>query len=118
MKASRCRFCHRQYYPNPRAARFKKLRKAQQSCGRKACRRARQRQNYRGWIVRNPGHRGERRIKIRAWAKAYPDYWCYYRANAPAYRQRECQRMVATRRTLRRVAKQITCARREAGPAK
>ena len=118
MKARRCRFCHRLYPPDPHVARFKKLRKPQKSCGRKACRRARQRQNYSGWIVRHPWHRPQRRIKISAWAKAFPDYWRHYRATHQDYRRRERRRMAAKRRRTKNVAKQITCTRREAGPAK
>jgi hypothetical protein len=68
--------------------------------------------------VRHPWHRPQRRIKIRAWAKAYPDYWRHYRAAHPDYRQRESRRTAAKRRRARGVAKQITCIRREAGPAK
>lgn len=102
MAALRCRYCGRFFRPDARKRGLSK----QKTCGRAPCRRANERRRWREWMGRNPGWTAGRQGKIRAWSKAYPDYWRRYRAKHPAYREREGLRMRRRRGRLRRVAKQ------------
>ncbi|MEK7413929.1 MAG: hypothetical protein AAB263_11495, partial [Planctomycetota bacterium] len=102
MAAFRCRICGRFFRPDPR----KRGRSPQKTCGRVACRRQHKGRNNQSWALRHPGYGKSRKLKIRAWAKAHPDYWQRYRAGQPAYQERERQRMRSKRKRLRRVAKQ------------
>lgn len=107
MAGHRCRYCGRFFRPDP----HKRGKSKQKTCGRGPCRRANERRRRREWVARHPGYDAGRRLKIRAWASAYPDYWHRYRAKAGAYRERERQRMRSRRRRLRRVAKQTVIGR-------
>ena len=90
MPASRCRYCGRLFRPDPRTARFQK------SCGREACRLARQRQKLRRWRALHPDHAKRYQPKVRAWAKAFPNYWRHYRKGHPKYVRRDnCRRCTA-----------------------
>ena len=102
MAANRCRVCGRYFRPDPRKRGWNK----QRTCGRDSCRREQSRRKYQDWIKRHPGYQASRRLKIRGWAKAYPEYWRQYRVENPAYQERERQRLRRARRNLGRVAKQ------------
>jgi hypothetical protein len=99
MVQKRCRHCRELFEPEPRAA------KVQKYCKETECQQARQRKKYEHWI-RQPGNAAAHQDALRAWAKDYPDYWRHYRQTHGTYRERERQRMRATRRRIRRVAKQ------------
>jgi len=95
-----CRCCGRPYHPDPRTARFQK------ACGREACQRARRRQKLRRWRVLHPDRAKQYQPKVRAWARAYPDYWRHYRATHPRYMARDKRRRVEARRRARLSAKE------------
>ena len=105
MAAFRCRYCGRFFRPDPRKRGGSSR---QKSCGQDRCRRERQRRKWQDWAKRHPDYRKSAggRNKVKGWAKTYPDYWRRYRAEHPAYAQREKQRMSRRRRQLHRVAKQ------------
>lgn len=100
--AHRCRCCGRFFRPDPRK---RKGRNKQRVCGRELCRRTHQRRRKQDWERRHPDRGKSRRLKVRGWAKGYPDYWRRYRAEHPAYRERERLRQRRQRARLRRVAK-------------
>jgi hypothetical protein len=102
MAVFRCRYCGRFFCPDPR----KRGRSKQKTCGRQNCRRKNERRRWREWIRRSPGWTAKRQKKVRDWGTAYPHYWQRYRANSPAYREREKLRMRRKRAGVRRVAKQ------------
>jgi len=105
-KLKRCVVCGRRYRPDPRTAR------TQKACPRRSCRAECVRRKNASWLKRHPLYGKSRRLKIRAWAKAYPDYWRFYRAAHLEYRIREMRRMSTKRREARRVAKQTAISRR------
>lgn len=107
MAAFRCRYCGRFFRPDPR----KRGRSPQKTCGRKTCRRKHKRRSNQSWARRHPGYGKGRKLKLRAWAKVYPDYWRRYRAAHPAYQEAERRRMRGKRSGLRRVAKQAVIGR-------
>lgn len=92
IKRKRCAYCGDRFAPDPHTA------KHQKSCGRPACRRARQRQKQRHWRALNPDYERSRGAKRRAWAKAYPDYYRGYRATHPEYTTRDNHRRTRARR--------------------
>lgn len=109
MKAThpRCKICKDIYRPHPRNAKKNKI-WSQKTCGQRECRLAWRRKQWRRWIKVNPNYRKSKdwRIKVHAWAKAYPDYWRRYRAAHPDYARRDRQRRVAARRREKVSAKQ------------
>ena len=90
MTPKRCRYCGRWFHPHT---------SEQKSCPRKECRRAREREKWRNWKKRHPGHADKWRPKVRAWAQA-ANYWSCYRRSHPGYVERDNKR----RRTARRKA--------------
>ena len=96
----RCLNCGELFEPDPRTARFQKF------CGDQACQRARRRRKLRRWRILHPDRANHYQPKVRAWAKAYPNYWRRYRAGHANYRKRERQRMAAKRRRQNCVAKE------------
>jgi len=92
MGKKRCRYCGRQFQPDPRTARFQK------ACSRAPCQRARKRQKLLRWRVLHPEYARRYQPKMRAWAKAYPDYWRHYRAGHPDYSQRDQYRRITARK--------------------
>ena len=94
-----CRHCRDPFTPKPQVA------KVQKYCGKKECQQARQRRKYRRWIAK-PGRMAARREYYRAWARDWPDYWCYRYATHPGYVKRDKVRRVAARRKVRLSAKQ------------
>ena len=78
----RCPYCGRYYRQDPRA-------RVQECCGRAECQRARKRRNLRRWRSLHADHGIRYAGKKRAWAKAYPDYWRFYRAGHPDYVARD-----------------------------
>lgn len=95
----RCRHCGRWYKP------YARRRHIQQFCSRRLCQHERHRLSCVAFHRSDPDYDVPRRAKIRDWAKRYPDYWRRYRAQHPAYRQRERRRMRCRRRGVIRVAK-------------
>ena len=77
-----CGVCRGWYRPDPRTRGFQKV------CAELACRRARKQQADAQWRSKNAGYDASRAAKKRAWAKDYPDYWRCYRAEHPAYTER------------------------------
>ena len=96
----RCEICHEWYEPDART------RQHQRSCGKAECRKQRKARANKSWRIRNHGYGRSRRLKMRDWAKGYPDYWQEYRQEHPEYRIRERQRMQANRDRAQNVAKQ------------
>lgn len=90
-KKKRCLYCGEWFQPNPRTI------KHQKACGKKSCKIERKRQAQKRWLKANPGYYKGRSIKVRPWAKEYPDYWQHYRLTHPEYTQKNriqsCQRM-------------------------
>jgi hypothetical protein len=74
-----CVECERVFKPDPRTANTQKI------CRRTACRRARLRAKLRRWRSLHPDCATKGQAKVRAWAKAYPDYWQTYRKDHPTY---------------------------------
>ena len=70
-----CRICKQPYQPHPRNAKRNKT-WGQKTCGKRECRLAWRRKRWQCWAKLHPGHikNDARRAKVRAWAKAYPDY--------------------------------------------
>lgn len=94
MAQKRCRYCGRWFHPHTAE---------QKGCPREECRRAHQREKWRDWKKRHPGHADKWRPKVRAWAQAC-DYWSCYRRSHPGYVERDNKRRRAARRKARRAA--------------
>jgi hypothetical protein len=92
----RCRICLR---------RFQAGRRTQKICSRRRCQKDRHRRSCLIWHKKHPHRDQKRRLKVRGWAKAYPNYWRRYRASHPDYAERERRRMWRKRRRALRVAK-------------
>jgi hypothetical protein len=92
-----CVECGRAFQPDPRTADFQKV------CGRPACRRARLRAKLRRWRALHPDCAIKGQAKVRAWAKAYPDYWQVYRKDHPTYVKADNERR-------RRAHESVKCA--------
>lgn len=58
----------------------------------------------RRWRTLHPKHTAAYRPKVRAWAKAYPDYWRQYRKNNRVYAERDNKRRRRAHREARRAA--------------
>lgn len=95
----RCEFCHKWFSPHPRAPH-------QRCCFNTACRKERKARAKKDWWVKNPDYGKGRQSKVRAWAKAYPDYWSEYRQEHPDYAKKERHRMRSARKKAKSVAKQ------------
>ena len=91
-----CLICRVSFKPDSRT-------RHQKVCSRGPCQSERKRRKWRRWAT---GHRHQRRLKSRLWARSRPDYWSDYRKSHPAYRAREIKRMRLKRARSRRVAKQ------------
>lgn len=87
----KCRCCRQQFRPRPNTPK-------QKTCSRRHCQKSRHRKDCVAWRKKNPTYDHRWRSKKRGWAKAYPDYWRYYRAAHPAYRQRDNARRRQARR--------------------
>lgn len=101
----RCEYCHEWYTPHPRTARF------QCSCAKPDCHKKRSTSAVRRWWERNPGYNKGRGPKIKAWAKAYPDYWRKYRKKHPDYAKKERGRRRSAHQKVKNAAKQNAIAR-------
>ena len=88
----RCRYCRGWFEPDARAARFQK------TCGRDECRREQRRRKLKYWRALHPARAKHYQPKVRAWAKAYPNYWRRYRAGHPEYVARDNLRRTRARR--------------------
>jgi hypothetical protein len=102
MAANRCRVCGRYFRPDPRKRGWNK----QRTCGRDSCRQEQSRRKYQDWIKRHPGYQASRRLKVRGWAAAYPNYWRQYRRGHRQYTDRDNQRRLASKKRSQRSAKQ------------
>ena len=102
-----CRICKQPYQPHPRNAKRNKT-WGQKTCGKRECRLAWQRKRWQCWAKLHPGHikNDARRAKVRAWAKAYPDYWRGYRATHPEYAACDRWRRIQAKKRAKRSAKQ------------
>ena len=58
----------------------------------------------RRWRALHPDYEAQGRAKVRAWAKAYPDYWKGYRKRNPDYVERDNKRRRGARRRAQRAA--------------
>lgn len=99
--------CKEPYQDHPRNAKGNKA-WGQKTCGKRACQLAWRRRRWQRWAKLKPWHiKSEtRRAKVRAWAKAYPNYWQGYRAGHPQYAARDKLRRIEGRRRARLSAKQ------------
>lgn len=98
-KKKRCEICHQWFTPHPRAPH-------QRCCSKPACQKKRKAKADKNWNLKNPGYGKGRKLKIKAWAKGYPDYWRKYRRSHSDYAKKECQRMRSVRQKAKNVAKQ------------
>jgi len=96
----RCEFCHEWFSPDPRTVKF------QRSCTKPDCRKKRSRASVRQWWKQNPGYNKGRSPKVRAWAKAYPNYWRKYRQEHPDYVKKERRRRRSAHKKAKNAAKQ------------
>jgi len=96
----RCDYCQKPYTPDPRTAAHQK------SCSNPECRKKRKKRADQSWRIRFPDRPRDRRDKIRAWAKTYPDYWRHYRATHPDYVQNDNKRRRQARKIMFCAAKQ------------
>jgi hypothetical protein len=96
----RCDYCQKLYTPDPRTAAHQK------SCSSPECRKERKKRADQSWRMRFPNHPRDRRNKIRAWARTYPDYWRRYRATHPDYVQNDNKRRRRARKIAASAAKQ------------
>lgn len=94
-----CKVCRNWFTPHPRAPH-------QSCCSNPACRKKRETTAKKQWWLSNPLYGKSRRLKLRAWAKEYPDYWRKYRKEHPDYARKERQRMRSIRQRAENVAKQ------------
>ena len=78
----RCLFCRRWFEPDCRKPK-------QRVCFRKCCQKKRKRRAWRRWALRN---KRLKNLKLRQWAKAYPNYWQHYRNIQPKYRRKDNKR--------------------------
>lgn len=77
-----CRFCRKWFLPDGRN-------KSQRVCPRKRCRKERERREWRRWAAKN---KEVKKVKLRVWAKAYPNYWRHYRGTRDEYRRKDSRR--------------------------
>jgi len=105
----RCKICKEPFQPHPRNNRVW----GQKTCDKPECRRAWKRRRWRYWAKLHPERlkSESRRAKVRAWAKAYPDYHRHYRATHPDYVKRDNRRRVAARKSAKLSAKQTIMGR-------
>ena len=96
----RCEFCHNWFTPYPGTYR------QQRCCSKAACRKKRKVRTKRNWWLKNPGYNRERKQKIRAWAKGYPDYWQKYRQEHPDYVKKDNKRRHTGHKKEKNAAKQ------------
>lgn len=97
-----CLFCGNRFLP---AGRNKK----QRVCLRKRCQKKRKLKAWRRWAARN---KSVKRLKLRVWSRAYPNYWRHYRAAHGTYRRKDIRRRVKARRRAKSVRKANPDARR------
>lgn len=102
----RCCCCGHLFEPDPDAVCVVRgvRRVTQKVCGRAECRQAWARKKLRRWRKLHPESAGKYAPKVRAWAKAYPDYWQHYRASRPEYVRRDNARRCRAVRAARRSA--------------
>lgn len=98
-KKKRCEICHQWFSPHPRAPH-------QRCCSNPACQKKRKVRANKNWNQKNPGYGKGRKLKIRAWAKEYPDYWRKYRKEHPDYAARDNRRRRSARQQAKNAAKQ------------
>lgn len=95
----RCEFCHKWFMPHPRAPH-------QRCCSNRTCRKKRKARADKNWNLKNPGYGKGRTLKIRVWAKEYPDYWRKYRRKHPDYVARDNRRRCSSYKRRKISAKQ------------
>jgi len=93
-----CRICGRFFMPDRRTGARQKV------CGRAGCQLERKRMKLRSWRARHVGHVAVHQGKQKAWAKAFPHYWRWYRRGHADYRRRDNLRRARALRRRRRSA--------------
>lgn len=97
IKKRKCPICLDLFEPDPRTAKHQKF------CSKDTCQKERKRRKWRRWAARNLG---QKNLKIRLWAKSYPNYWRHYRRTHPEYVKRDNHRRCLKLRKQRCSAKQ------------
>ena len=97
----RCEICHQWFSPHPQAPH-------QRCCFKVSCRKQRKAKANKSWQLKNPGYGKDRKPKIQAWAKDYPDYWRKYRREHPDYAKKERRRRRSAHQKAKNAAKQDT----------
>ena len=95
-KAKCCLIWLVSFEPDPRT-------RHQRVCSGEPCQRERKRRKWRRWAA---GHRRQRQIKARLWARSRPAYWRDYRKSHPDYAARDNKRRCLAAKRARRSAKQ------------
>ncbi|MBI2119168.1 MAG: hypothetical protein HYT97_06030 [Elusimicrobia bacterium] len=95
-----CDFCHCTFLPDARAWR------QQRTCFKESCRKKRKAKAQLKWFLRHPDYHESRKIKIKNWAKDYPDYWKFWRKRHPEYVERDNLRRQQSYQNLKITAKQ------------
>jgi hypothetical protein len=100
MNQNRCRHCHTLFLPNPRI-------KKQRYCNRPECQRARKALWQKQKMLQDPDYQTTHREAQKTWMEQHPGYWKTYRAEHPAYLQknRQNQQNRDRKRRLARLAK-------------
>ena len=88
-RRKKCCYCREWYRPHPQTYRIQTV------CSSPRCRRLRRRAAWKRWSYRNPIYAESRREKQTAWRKAHPTKDRDFRAQNPAYveRNRRLQRI-------------------------
>ncbi len=100
MNQNRCRHCHTIFLPNPRI-------KKQRYCNRPECQRARKALWQKQKMYQDLDYQTTHRESQKTWMEQHPGYWKTYRAEHPAYIQknRQNQQNRDRKRRLARLAK-------------
>ncbi|MBU4122498.1 MAG: hypothetical protein ABII20_03110 [Candidatus Omnitrophota bacterium] len=81
-----CKICHKWFSPNPRTY------QSQRCCSNTECQRKRKARTKKNWWKKNPGYNKDRKVTIRCWLQAHPDYWREYRKAHPDYVRKDSKR--------------------------
>jgi hypothetical protein len=97
-KKKRCEICHEWFTPHRFAPHQKRC--------KPECRKQQKAAANKHWQNKNPGYGKSRKLKIRTWAKNYPNYWQQYRKQHPGYVAKDNRRRLATHAKTQSAAKQ------------
>ena len=79
-RKKRCRFCNDLFCPHPR------LKSCQVACSKPECQRARNKENRKRWLERQPDYFTGRYHNTKAWRQEHPDYQRRWRREHPEVR--------------------------------